>query len=171
MFHGVCRVDPLDPKRRSSRLTARAAAFASAAATGGDWFREPSCPVVSLIQELKVPMTVLAPIIVCSQVLYKPRPDGSHRPHGRLPIDQPGGIGKLIALKRCPKVFIKISHTWSIQAAVSVAGCAGMSATARRPGRRLMWATDWPIENVSTYGPHALRGARRNEVLNAEDKN
>ena len=30
------------------------------------------------------------------------------------PIDQPEELEKLIALKRYPKVFVKISHTWSI---------------------------------------------------------
>ena len=30
------------------------------------------------------------------------------------PIDQPAELEKLIALKRYPKVFVKISHTWSI---------------------------------------------------------
>ncbi len=30
------------------------------------------------------------------------------------PVNQPAELEKLIALRRYPKVFVKISHTWSI---------------------------------------------------------
>ncbi len=30
------------------------------------------------------------------------------------PVDQPAELEKLIALKRYPRVFVKVSHTWSL---------------------------------------------------------
>ena len=75
-------------------------------------------PLWKRCQELKVPMTVLAPITRMPEVaaLLEKLPDLTvvidHM--ADCPIDQPAELEKLIALKRYPKVFVKISHTWSI---------------------------------------------------------
>ncbi len=54
------------------------------------------------------------------------------------PIDQPAELEKLIALKRYPKVFVKdLAHVVDLQAAVPVAGRAGVrEAAARTPSDR-----------------------------------
>ena len=104
VFQGVCRVDPLDPEAPDhlSRLTAqgfRGVRLSPAGNAGGDWFRGPLMPPLwKRCQELKVPMTVLAPITRMPEVaalLEKlPGPDGGHRPHGRLPRRSAGGTGE-----------------------------------------------------------------------------
>jgi predicted TIM-barrel fold metal-dependent hydrolase len=176
-FHGVCRVDPLDPEAPDhlSRLTAegfRGVRLSPAGNAGGDWFRGPLMPPLwKRCQELKVPMTVLAPITRMPEVgaLLEKLPDLTvvidHM--ADCPIDQPAELEKLIALKRYPRCSSNLAYLVDFQTAVSVAGCAGIrQATARRlRTERLMWATDWPIvENVSTYERALTRGARRNEI-------
>jgi L-fuconolactonase len=90
------------------------------------------------------------------------------------PIDQPAELEKLIALQRYPKVFVKISHTWSISKQpypwLDAQEYVKRLHAAFGP-ERLMWATDWPIvENVSTY-ERALRVVRDEmKFLNTEDR-
>ncbi|MGD0776723.1 MAG: amidohydrolase family protein [Candidatus Solibacter sp.] len=184
-FQGVCRVDPLDPAAPDhlSRLTAqgfRGVRLSPAGNATGDWFRGPLMPPLwKRCQDLKVPMTVLAPIARMPEValLLEKLPDLTvvidHM--ADCPIDQPAELEKLIALKRYPKLFVKISHTWSISKQpypwLDAQEYVKRLYAAFGP-ERLMWATDWPIvENVSTY-ERALRVVRDEmKFLNAEDKN
>jgi L-fuconolactonase len=184
-FQGVCRVDPLDAEAPDhlSRLTEqgfRGVRISPAGNASGDWFRGPlMAPLWKRCQELKVPMTVLAPITRMPEVaaLLEKRPDLTvvidHM--ADCPIDQPAELEKLIALKRYPKVFVKISHTWSISKQPypwpDAQEYVKRLHAAFGP-ERLMWATDWPIvENVSTYD-RALTVVRDEmKFLNAEDKN
>jgi predicted TIM-barrel fold metal-dependent hydrolase len=89
------------------------------------------------------------------------------------PIDQPEELEKLIALKRYPNVFVKISHTWSISKQpypwLDAQQYVKRLHQAFGP-QRLMWATDWPIvETVSTY-TRALSVVRDEmRFLNADD--
>ena len=185
IFQGVCRVDPLDPAApdRLSRLTAqgfRGVRLSPAGNAGGDWFRGPLMPPLwKRCQDLNVPMTVLAPVARMPEVaaLLEKLPDLTvvidHM--ADCPIDQPAELEKLIALKRYPNVFVKISHTWSISKQpypwLDAQQYVKRLHAAFGP-ERLMWATDWPIvENVSTY-ERALRVVRDEmKFLNAGDKN
>jgi predicted TIM-barrel fold metal-dependent hydrolase len=185
IFQGVCRVDPLDPAAPDhlSHLTAqgfRGVRLSPAGNAGGDWFRGPLMPPLwKRCQDLKVPMTVLAPVARMPEVaaLLEKLPDLTvvidHM--ADCPIDQPAELEKLIALKRYPNVFVKISHTWSISKQpypwLDAQQYVKRLHAAFGP-ERLMWATDWPIvENVSTY-ERALRVVRDEmKFLNAEDKN
>ena len=184
IFQGVCRVDPLDPAApdRLSRLTAqgfRGVRLSPAGNAGGDWFRGPLMPPLwKRCQDLKVPMTVLAPIARMPEVaaLLEKLPDLTvvvdHM--ADCPIDRPAELEKLIALQRYPKVFVKISHTWSISRQpypwLDAQEYVKRLHAAFGP-ERLMWATDWPIvENVSTYA-RALSVVRDEmKFLNAADK-
>jgi len=183
-FQGVCRVDPLDPAAPDhlSHLTAqgfRGVRLSPAGNTAGDWFRGPLMPPLwKRCQELKVPMTVLAPITRMPDVaaLLEKLPGLTvvidHM--ADCPIDQPAELDKLIALKRHPKVFVKISHTWSISKQpypwLDAQDYVKRLHAAFGP-ERLMWATDWPIvEGLSTY-ERALSVVRDEmKFLNAEDK-
>jgi predicted TIM-barrel fold metal-dependent hydrolase len=185
IFQGVARVDPLDRAAGDhlSRLTEqgfRGVRLSPAGNASGDWFRGPLMPPLwKRCQDLKVPMTVLAPITRMPEVaaLLEKLPDLTvvidHM--ADCPIDQPAELEKLIALKRYPKVFVKISHTWSISKQpypwLDAQEFVKRLHAAFGP-ERLMWATDWPIvENVSTY-ERALRVVRDEmKFLNAEDKN
>jgi L-fuconolactonase len=89
-------------------------------------------------------------------------------------IDQPGELEKLIALRRYPKVFVKISHTWSISKQpypwLDAQEYVRRLHQSYGP-QRLMWATDWPIvEAYSTYAK-ALKVVRDDmKFLNGDDR-
>ena len=183
-FQGVCRVDPLDPAapEHLSGLVAqgfRGVRLSPAANATGDWIAGPLMPPLwKRCEELKVPMTVLAPITRMPDVgrLIEKRPDLTvvidHM--ADCPVDQPKEFEKLIALARYPKVFVKVSHTWSLSKQpypwLDAQEHVKRLHAAFGP-ERLMWATDWPIvEAVSTYDK-ALQVVRDDmPFLNADDK-
>ena len=183
-FQGVCRVDPLDPAAPDhlSRLTEqgfRGVRLSPSGDASGDWFRGPLMPPLwKRCAELKVPMTVLAPITRMPDVaaLLETTPGLTvvidHM--ADCPIDRPAELDKLIALKRYPNVFVKISHTWSISRQ-SYPWLDAQEYVKRLHAsfgpQRLMWATDWPIvESHATYA-EALRVVKDEmKFLNAEDR-
>jgi len=183
VFQGVCRVDPLaaGAPDHLSRLTEqgfRGVRLSPAANASGDWFRGPLMPPLwKRCFDLKVPMTVLAPITRMPDVavLLEKTPDLTtvidHM--ADCPVDQPAELEKLIALKRYPNVFVKISHTWSLSKQpypwLDAQEHVKRLYHAFGP-RRLMWATDWPIvETHSTYS-RALSVVREEMTfLGAED--
>jgi predicted TIM-barrel fold metal-dependent hydrolase len=183
-FQGVCRVDPLDPAAADHLSVHTAEGFrgvriSPAANASGDWFDGPLMPPLwRRCYELKVPMTVLAPIGRMPRVgeLMEKHPDLTvvidHM--ADCPVDQPAELEKLIALKRYPNLFVKISHTWSLSKQpypwLDAQEHVKRLHQAFGP-QRLMWATDWPIiENVSTYDK-ALKVVREDmKFLNDEDK-
>jgi len=182
-FLGVCRVDPLDPAAPDhlSELTERGFRGVRLSPSGdasGDWIRGPlMLRLWKRCGELKVPMTVLAPITRMPDVglLLEKMPELTvvidHM--ADCPIDRPAELDKLIALERYPNVFVKISHTWSIskQAYPWLDAQQHVKRLHHAFGpKRLMWATDWPIiEDRSTYS-RALSVVRDEmHFLSAED--
>ncbi len=183
-FRGVCRIDPLDPAApdRLSYWTEQGFHGVRISPSGdasGDWFRGPLMPPLwKRCQDLKVPMTVLAPITRMPDIvpLMDRTPDLTlvidHM--ADCPIDQPEQLEKLIALKRYPNVFVKISHTWSISKQpypwLDAQQYVKRLHDAYGP-QRLMWATDWPILETWTRYDKALTVVRDDmKFLNAEDK-
>jgi predicted TIM-barrel fold metal-dependent hydrolase len=64
------------------------------------------------------------------------------------PLDEPKKLELLLALERYPKVFVKISHMWSLskQAYPYPDSAEQVKRLYDRFGaERLMWGTDWPI--------------------------
>jgi len=184
-FQGVSRVDPLDAAAPDhlSRLVKeqgfRGVRLSPAGNASGDWIHGPLMPPLwKRCDELKVPMTVLAPITRIPEVetLVSQFPDLTvvidHM--ADCPVDQPAQLEKLIALRRYPKVFVKISHTWSLSRQsypyLDAQELVKRLYDAFGP-QRLMWATDWPIvESVATYA-QALSVVRDDmKFLNADDK-
>jgi len=183
-FRGVCRVDPLDPAApdRLSELTTQGfhgVRLSPSGGAAGDWIRGPLMPPLwRRCQELGVPMTVLAPITRMPDVgtLLEKMPELTvvidHM--ADCPVDQPAELEKLIALKRYPNLFVKISHTWSLSKQpypwLDSQELVKRLYHAYGP-ERLMWATDWPIiEAVSTYDK-ALKVVRDEmKFLNADDR-
>jgi predicted TIM-barrel fold metal-dependent hydrolase len=72
------------------------------------------------------------------------------------PIDQPDELKKLLALARWPRVFVKISHLWSLSRQKypykdTHDQVKRLSDSFGPP--RLMWGTDWPmVEKYCGYG-------------------
>jgi len=185
-FQGVSRVDPLDPAAPDhlSRLAAegfKGVRLSPAGNATGDWIHGPLMPPLwKRCNELKVPMTVLAPITRMPEVgaLIERFPDLTvvidHM--ADCPVDQPRELEKLIALERYPKVFVKVSHTWSLshQAYPYLDSQEHVKRLHAVFGpQRLMWATDWPIVEQTpdaTYA-NALRVVRDDmKFLNDDDK-
>ena len=184
-FRGVCRVDPLDPAAPDhlSRLVEeqgfRGVRLSPAGNATGDWIRGPLMPPLwKRCNDLKAPMTILAPITRMPDVesLIAKLPDLTvvidHM--ADCPVDQPRELEKLIALRRYPKVFVKISHTWSLSRQrypwLDAQEHVKRLYEAFGP-QRLMWATDWPIvEQTATYA-QALTVVRDDmKFLTADDK-
>ena len=183
-FHGVARVDPENPANPDhlSKLTEegfRGVRLSPAGNASGDWFKGPLMPPLwKRCEQLKVPMTVLAPISRMPDVAAL----GDKHPDLTLvidhmadcPIDQPAELEKLIALRRYPKLFVKISHTWSLskQPFPFKDTWAQVKKLYDAFGpQRLMWATDWPIVNSKANYTQALAVVKDEmDFLNAEDK-
>src|SRR5580704_977823 len=183
-FRGVCRVDPLDPAApdhlsKHTEQGFHGVRLSPGADAAGDWIRGPLMPPLwSRCQQLKVPMTLLVPIsrVPDAGALIERFPDLTvvidHM--ADCPVDKPTELEKLIALARYPKVFVKVSHTWSLSRQpypwLDAQEHVKRLHAAFGP-QRLMWATDWPIiEGVATY-PQALTVVRDDmKFLNAEDK-
>jgi L-fuconolactonase len=183
-FQAVCRVDPLDPAAPDhlSELTEqgfRGVRISPAAGASGDWFGGPLMPPLwKRCRDLKVPMTVLAPIqrMPGAAALLEKVPDLTviidHM--ADCPVDRPTDLEKLTVLQRYPNVFVKISHTWSLSKQpypwLDAQEHVKRLYHAFGP-QRLMWATDWPIiEDRATYA-QALSVVRDDmRFLNADDR-
>ena len=157
-FMAVCRVNPADPAApdQLSKLTEQGfhgVRLSPAADASGDWIRGPLMPPLwKRAESLKVPMQIYAPITRMLDLV--PLMDQCHGldvviDHmADCPIDQPEQLQKLIALARYPRVFVKISHTWSISRQdypwLDAQEYVKRLYAVFGP-ERLMWGTDWPV--------------------------
>jgi len=184
-FQGVARVNPEDAAAPDhlSRLVEgqgfRGVRISPAADERGDWIRGPLMPPLwRRCHELKVPMTVLAPVGRMPDVgrLAGRFPDLTvvidHM--ADCPPDQPEQLKKLLALSRYPKVFVKISHTWSLSR--QDYPYRDSQEQVKRlydvfGPRRLMWGTDWPMVEKHCGYAKALAVVRDEmKFLSEEDK-
>ena len=185
-FKGVARVDPLDPGSPDhlSRLVEedgfRGVRLSPSGDAPGDWIEGPlMLPLWRRCEQLRVPMTILAPITRMPAI-------------GRLidqcpgltlvidhmadcPVAEPRELDKLIALKRHGRTFVKTSHAWSLSKQKYPWRDAQELVKrlhAEFGPRRLMWATDWPIiENSGATYAEAVRLVRDDmPFLNDEDR-
>jgi predicted TIM-barrel fold metal-dependent hydrolase len=181
---GVCRVNPTDPAApdQLSKLTAEGfhgVRISPAADASGDWINGPLMPPLwKRAEALHVPMQVYMPIARIPDLVHliEQCPDLTvvidHM--ADCPIDRPQELEKLIALARYPRVFVKISHTWSISR--EPYPWLDAQEYVRRlhavfGPQRLMWASDWPVDLGWTTYDKALSVVRDDmKFLNAEDK-
>lgn len=184
-FHGVARVDPLDPAAPDhlsdlvERQRFRGVRLSPAGNAGGDWIKGPLMPPLwKRCEQLKTPMTILAPITRMPdiQALYDKYPNLTlvidHM--ADCPVNQPAELEKLLAFERYPKVFVKISHTWSL----SRQPYPWLDAQehvkrlhAKFGPQRLMWGTDWPVSKNHAEYPQTLTVVRDDmKFLNQDDK-
>jgi L-fuconolactonase len=183
-FRGVCRVNPEDPAAPDhlSRLTEQGfhgVRLSPSANPDGDWIRGPLMPPLwSRCAQLKVPMTVLAPVTRLPEIvpLIEKNPGLTvvidHMADS--PLNQPEKLNLLLDLARYPKVFVKISHMWSLskQAYPFEDSQAQVRRLYDRFGaRRLMWGTDWPISLKQVTYPQAVELFRDHlGFFNKEDR-
>lgn len=184
-FRGVARVNPEDrgAPDHLSRLVMeqgfRGVRLSPAGDAAGDWIRGPLMPPLwSRCRDLKVPMTVLAPVTRMPDVarLADRFPDLTvvidHM--ADCPLDQPRELDKLIALARYPKVFVKVSHTWSLSK--QPYPYPDSQEQVKRlydtfGSKRLMWGTDWPMcERHCTYAQTLSMVRDEMRFLNDEDR-
>jgi len=183
-FQGVARVNPEKPDAPDhlAALTAqgfRGIRISPAAGPSGDWIEGPLMPPLwKRCEQLRVPMTIYAPIERMPAIgkLADGCPDLTvvidHM--ADCPVDQPQELEKLIALKRHPKLFVKVSHTWQLskqQYPWLDAQELVKRLHASFGPERLMWATDWPVCLPHATYEQTLRVVRDDmPFLNAEDK-
>jgi predicted TIM-barrel fold metal-dependent hydrolase len=184
-FRGVARVNPEDPAAPDhlSKLVQeqgfRGVRLSPNATAAGDWIRGPLMPPLwKRCSDLKVPMTILAPIVRMPDVgnLADQFPDLTividHM--ADCPVDKPEELEKLVALKRHPKLFVKISHAWSLSKQpypwLDAQEHVKRLYHAFGP-QRLMWGTDWPVSESHTTYDKTLTLVRDDiKFLNADDK-
>jgi L-fuconolactonase len=183
-FQGVARVNPEDPANPDhlSRLVEqgfKGVRLSPAGNASGDWIRGPLMPPLwERCQKHRVPMTVLAPITRMPDValLVEKFPDLTvvidHM--ADCPVDRPQELEKLIALARYPKVFVKISHTWSLSRQ-AYPWLDSQQHVKRLYGafgpQRLMWGTDWPVcLRHATYSQTLSVVREDMKFLNEDDK-
>ena len=184
-FHGVARVNPESPSAPDdlSRLVEqqrfRGVRLSPAPDAAGDWIRGPLMPPLwERCRQLKVPMTLLAPVTRmpdCAKLIDRFSDLTVVIDHmADSPLDKPEELNKLIALQRYPKVFVKISHTWSLsrQPYPYPDSLAQVKRLYDAFGpRRLMWGTDWPlVENHCGYQKALALVRDEMAFLSAEDK-
>ena len=184
-FLGVARVNPESPSAPDdlSKLVQeqrfRGVRISPGADAASDWIRGPLMPPLwKRCQQLKVPMTVLAPVVrmpdVGALVEKFPALTVVIDHMADSPLDKPDELNKLIALKRYPRVFVKISHTWSLSK--QPYPYQDSQAQVKRlydafGSKRLMWGTDWPLVEKHCGYAKALALVRDEmKFLNEEDK-
>ena len=183
-FQAVARVNPEDPGSADhlSRLVEqgfRGVRLSPGSGPQGDWIRGPLMPPLwKRCEALKIPMTVLTSTARLPDVglLIEKQPDLTvvvdHM--ADCPLNQPQELEKLIALRRYPKVFVKISHTWSLSRQSYPWPDAQEQVKRLYDAfgpQRLMWGTDWPMSERQTTYERTLAVVRDEmKFLNQEDK-
>lgn len=158
LFRGVCRVDPEDPAAPDTlaHLTEqgfRGVRLSPAAGPEGDWIRGPLMrPLWRRCTELRVPMTLLIPVTRLPDIvpMLDANPDLTvvidHM--ADCPVDHPDLLRLLLDLRRYPRLFVKITHLWSLSKLAYPYPDAEEQVKRIYEGfgaDRLMAGTDWPI--------------------------
>ena len=184
-FLGVCRVNPESPaapddlSRHVKEEGFRGVRISPAASASGDWIAGPLMPPLwRRTQDLKVPMTVLTSTSRLPEVarLIERHPDLDvvidHM--ADCPPDRPGELAKLLDLARFPRVFVKISHTWSVSKQPYPYADTHTQVKKLYDAfgpRRLMWGTDWPlVERACGYAKALAMVRDELRFLNDDDK-
>lgn len=158
-FMGVCRVNPEDPgaPEHLDYWTAEhgfhGVRLSPSTGPAGDWFASALMPpIFRRAETLGVPMLVLTgPERLPDLVPLLEQ-------HGDLDVvidhmadcspADPEKLASLLSLARFPRVYVKISHTWSLsQTGYPWADTFDQVKRVYHAfgGNRIMWGTDWPV--------------------------
>ena len=118
-----------------------------------DWFSSPAMdPIFARAQDLKFPMLMLTGpqrLPDLARILDKyPDLDCCIDHMADVHPDDPEGRKLLMDMARYPRVYVKISHSWSIsQAGYPWADTHGLVEEVYQTfgAERIMWGTDWPV--------------------------
>ncbi len=158
LFQAVARVNPLDPAAPEHGWKLKEQGFrgirlSPAPDASGDWYRGPlMAPLWKAAEVAKIPMQILAGpsrMPDTGALIEKfPELDVVIDHMADTPVGQPRELDKLIALARYPRVFVKISHTWTLSKREypwrDTHEHVKRLYAAFGP-QRLMWGTDWPV--------------------------
>ena len=90
------------------------------------------------------------------------------------PVDDPASLAKLLALARYPRVFVKITHLWSLsRQGYPFVDTNAMVAHVRDTfgSHRIMGGTDWPIRpELASYEQRLTLYRDKLPFLNAEER-
>lgn len=183
-FSGVCRVNPEDPAAPDhlSDWTAqgcRGLRLSPAADAAGDWFRSPLMPPLwKRCEDLRVPMTLLLPAsrLPDAAALIEQHPTLTvvidHM--ADCPLGDEAALAKLLALAHYPRVFVKVTHLWSLsRQPYPFRDTDAMVARVRDAfgSQRLMGGTDWPIKpELATYEQRLALYRNGLAFLNANER-
>jgi predicted TIM-barrel fold metal-dependent hydrolase len=186
-FMGVCRVNPEadsaadDLTRWVREYGFHGVRLSPAASAAGDWIndRPRMDRLLGRAAELRVPLCVLCatarlPDVARTVERHRDDLDVCIDHMADCPLGRPDELQKLLALARFPRVFVKVSHLWSLsrerypyrdthEQVQRVYDAFGP--------RRIMWGSDWPL--VERYCGYARALALyRDEIgfFTAEDR-
>jgi predicted TIM-barrel fold metal-dependent hydrolase len=167
-FMGVCRIDPMadsavaDLNRWVRDYGFHGVRLSPAAGAAGDWINdEPRMDrIFKRTAELKIPLCILCPSTRLADVgkvveRHKDSVDVCIDHMADCPIDKPDELKTLLTLAKCPRVFVKISHLWSLSK--EKYPYKDTHDQVKRlydqfGAKRLMWGTDWPgVEEYCGY--------------------
>tara|TARA_B100000029_G_scaffold58977_1_gene53116 strand:- start:8449 stop:9294 length:846 start_codon:yes stop_codon:yes gene_type:complete len=158
-FAGVCRVNPEDraaPDHLSywvENQGFQGVRISPSEGPEGNWFRSPIMPALfQRATKLKVPLLILTrpgrlPDLA-SYLEQFPELDVVVDHMADAQPDRPEEVSELLALARYPRVYVKISHTWSISKQLYPWNdtFAMVKEVYNTFGAdRIMWSTDWPV--------------------------
>jgi len=158
-FMGVCRVNPEDPAAPdhlsfwTEEHGFRGVRLSPSIDAPGDWFDGPlMAPLFARTEALGVPMLILTGpgrLPRLGQLLDQfPDLDIVIDHIANCPPDQPEEVRKLLDLARYPRVYVKVSHTWSISnQGYPWRDTHGLVRQVYQTfgADRIMWGTDWPV--------------------------
>ncbi len=186
-FQGVCRVNPeaADAANELSKWTEewgfKGVRLSPSASAAGDWITngELMDPIWSRAEQLKVPMLLLTKTsrLPDARKYIEKYPDLDvvidHMADCR-PADPSEELDKLLMLAKFPRVYCKISHTWSISAEAypyrDTWDQVKKVYDAFGP-QRTMWGTDWPVSKPKIEYVKTLELVRDEmDFFNDDDK-
>ncbi len=168
-FMGVCRVDPQSPTA-ADELTRwvreygfHGVRLSPYSGPSGEWIndRRAMDAIFERAAILKIPMCILCdagrlPDVRRVVERHQDRLDVCIDHMADCPVDEPDLLKPLLEMARFPRVFVKISHLWSLSHQpypyTDTHDQVKRLYDAFGP-QRLMWGTDWPmVEQYCGYG-------------------
>jgi predicted TIM-barrel fold metal-dependent hydrolase len=185
-FLGVCRVDPQSPQAAEDLAVWVRAGFhgvrlSPSAGAEGDWIgdQRQMDSIATRAAALGIPLCILCPTARLADVQHliarhQDRLDICIDHMADCPIDRPDELKKLLALAAYRRVYIKLSHLWSLSRQEypyrDTHDQVRRLYDAFGPDR-LMWGSDWPlVERYCGYGRALALYREEIEFLSDDDR-